>query len=110
MGNSPAPAPTTASRRPNESNHQSATEKPQRENKELFAILAKMNIIDQELSINLQKMAGMRNILAHEYLEIDKTQVYQAIKENLPDIVHYCQAIEAFLQKISPTNQPPHLT
>ncbi|MFH1840752.1 MAG: DUF86 domain-containing protein [Candidatus Shapirobacteria bacterium] len=72
-----------------------------RENKELFAILAKMDIIDQKLSINLQKMAGMRNILAHEYLEIDKTQVYRAIKENLPDIVHYCQAIEIFLQKQS---------
>ena len=40
---------------------------------------------DQELKI-YRSMVGLRNILAHEYLEIDKKIIYGIIKNNLNDI------------------------
>lgn len=77
---------------------QIALEKPQ-ENKELFSILAKHNIIPGNLSKRLVLMSGLRNILAHEYLEIDEEKVYFSIKNDLDDIIEYVRVIELFLEK-----------
>ncbi|MBL7078082.1 DUF86 domain-containing protein [Candidatus Shapirobacteria bacterium] len=77
---------------------QAAMEKPKRENKELFLILYKLGVIDKKLAQKLAKMAGMRNILVHEYLSVAREKVYQAIKYELGDIIKYCQKIEEFLE------------
>jgi uncharacterized protein YutE (UPF0331/DUF86 family) len=66
---------------------------PTKNKKELFGILAQNNIISSSLAENLTKMAGMRNILAHEYLEIERIQVYNTIKNNLGDIVEFVKCI-----------------
>ncbi|NLM96953.1 MAG: DUF86 domain-containing protein [Halanaerobiaceae bacterium] len=51
-----------------------------------FSILHKEKLLgDQELKI-YRSMVGLRNILAHEYLEIDKKIIYGIIKNNLNDI------------------------
>lgn len=42
---------------------------PKKDRKETFSILAKNNIIPQNLVPDLTAMAGQRNILIHEYLE-----------------------------------------
>lgn len=78
---------------------QAAVKKPKKENKELFLILAELGIIEDKLAKKLVKMAGMRNILVHEYLEIAREKIYQAIKEDLGDIVQFCREIEKFLER-----------
>lgn len=78
---------------------QAAVKKPKKENKELFLILTELGIIEDRLAKKLVKMAGMRNILVHEYLEIAREKVYQAVKEDLGDILQFCQEIEEFLEK-----------
>src|SRR5258706_272804 len=50
---------------------QLALEKP-KENKDLFVILDNHNIISKDLSKKLILMSGLRNILVHEYLEIEE--------------------------------------
>jgi uncharacterized protein YutE (UPF0331/DUF86 family) len=57
-------------------------EKPE-EDKSSFVILGKEKIISSELSIKLQQAKGMRNIIAHEYGDIDDEVVFQSIKEGL---------------------------
>jgi len=74
-------------------------ELPKKDRKETFAILARNGIISQELVKNLTAMAGQRNILIHEYLEVEREKVYQTIKENLGDIVAFVQAIQKFLDE-----------
>ena len=77
---------------------QIALEKPN-ENKELFSILAKHNIISKSLSVRLMLMSGLRNILVHEYLEVEEEKIYDSIKNDLEDVIEYAKNIELFLEK-----------
>ncbi|MBI1869538.1 DUF86 domain-containing protein [Candidatus Gottesmanbacteria bacterium] len=47
-------------------------ELPKKDREETFAILAKHNIIPNSLVAKLTAMAGQRNILLHEYLEVER--------------------------------------
>ena len=41
----------------------------------------------------LEKMAGFRNILIHEYSEIDTERVYQAVHKDIDDLIKFAQSI-----------------
>ena len=47
--------------------------------KQSFLQLQQENILTEALAKQLAKSAGLRNILAHEYLELDDTIIYQSI-------------------------------
>ena len=53
------------------------------EEDESFEILNKEGIIDSALFIKLKNIKGMRNILAHQYGEVDDKIVYIAINEEI---------------------------
>jgi uncharacterized protein YutE (UPF0331/DUF86 family) len=55
------------------------------EEKQAFPILAAHKIIPQELADTLGSMAGMRNLLVHEYLEIDHARLYNVMVHNMGD-------------------------
>jgi len=49
-------------------------------------------------------MAGFRNILIHEYSEIDTNRVYQAVHKDIDDLAEFAKRIyEKYLKEISPT-------
>ena len=50
---------------------------------ESFEILSGQKVISSELASNLQQAKGMRNILAHEYGEVDNEIVFNSINEEL---------------------------
>lgn len=50
---------------------------------QVFDILVKENIIEEDLSERLKEAKGMRNILAHEYGEIYDEIVFTALTEEL---------------------------
>ena len=50
---------------------------------EIIRILGNSGIIPNELVDRILPMAGLRNILVHDYLEIDRTQIYRMIREQL---------------------------
>lgn len=77
---------------------QIALEKPN-ENKELFSILAKHNIISKNLSERLMLMSGLHNILVHEYLEVEEEKIYDSINNDLDDVAEYIKSIELYLVK-----------
>lgn len=70
---------------------------PKKDRKEIFQILADHTIISPMLTQKLTAMAGMRNILIHEYLEVEREKVYQTITEDLGDIVLFLKEIQRFL-------------
>lgn len=49
------------------------------------SLLLKHGLIDERLAGLWMKMIGFRNILVHEYMDIDRKQVYDVIKSNLDD-------------------------
>ncbi|MAH47984.1 hypothetical protein CMI37_19335 [Candidatus Pacearchaeota archaeon] len=54
--------------------------------KHAFEILENSNLLSHELSERLQDAKSMRNIIAHEYGEIDDEKVFHAVTEELiPD-------------------------
>ncbi|OGG17353.1 hypothetical protein A3D78_04020 [Candidatus Gottesmanbacteria bacterium RIFCSPHIGHO2_02_FULL_39_14] len=84
------------------SNHiisQLGLERPRKENKEIFLILAKEKIIPMEFAKKIMTMVGYRNILVHEYLNVERHYTYVNIQENLRDFGKFAKYIEEFLQR-----------
>ena len=66
-------------------------------NQELFWLLARGGWIDSGLAAALAGMAGMRNILVHEYLTVDLDQVRKVLRDDLDDLLAFAQAIRSRL-------------
>jgi len=64
-----------------------------KESKESFRLLADNQIIPKELSEGLQKMVGFRNVLVHEYQELDMKLLIEVIDKHLDDFVDFTNHI-----------------
>jgi uncharacterized protein YutE (UPF0331/DUF86 family) len=64
---------------------------------ELFELLAKQKVLSARLAKKLVSMAGFRNVLVHEYLEIDRRRVYGVLKHDLGDFERFIKAISKLL-------------
>ena len=63
--------------------------------REIFSVLAKADIISKELAQKLSDAKGMRNILAHEYGQVDNELVFYSLTEELiPDIKEFIKQVE----------------
>ncbi len=60
---------------------------------EAFYILVEEEVISHDLAMIMVKMVGFRNIIAHDYEEINYDIVYEILHKGLKDI-------EVFLNKI----------
>ena len=67
------------------------------DNKELFELLAKRKIIPAGLARQLGPMVGFRNLLVHEYMEIDRHRVYATLKNDLGDFERFMKAVGKLL-------------
>ena len=63
----------------------------------LFTTLARHKVLPARLAKKLVPMAGFRNVLVHEYLEIDRRRVYRALKQELRDFESFVRAITKLL-------------
>jgi uncharacterized protein YutE (UPF0331/DUF86 family) len=71
---------------------------------EAIQILARHDVIPASLAGQLKGMAGFRNILVHEYLEIDEHQVYLAATDHLEDYELFAQHLAAWAAQDQKTN------
>lgn len=62
-----------------------------------FAELAKRGIIDPGLAQRLQRAVGFRNVLVHEYTEIDWKIVMQVLRTGTKDLAEFGKAVVAVL-------------
>jgi uncharacterized protein YutE (UPF0331/DUF86 family) len=60
-------------------------------NRDTFTILERAGELSSELADRLRGWAGFRNILVHEYLEIDHSIAYHAIRNELGDLDTFAQ-------------------
>lgn len=63
-----------------------------------FIRASEVGLISRELADNLKGSAGMRNILVHEYMDIDDEKVYAAITIALKDYKEYIKQVDKFLE------------
>ena len=66
---------------------------------DIFILLAKNRIIDQALAEKLKQAVGFRNILVHEYTEVDYKLAYTDLDEKLSDLETFAYQIREFLKK-----------
>jgi uncharacterized protein YutE (UPF0331/DUF86 family) len=67
------------------------------DSKELFALLATHKVLPVTLSKKLVSMAGFRNVLVHDYLEIDRRRVYRVLTDDLGDFEKFIKAVSKLL-------------
>ena len=53
---------------------------------ELFVALAERGLIDDDLAVRLGAMARFRNLLVHEYAEVDPARVWEIVADDLGDV------------------------
>lgn len=70
-----------------------------KDNKETILVVSKKNIIPSDFANRILPMAGLRNLLVHEYIKIDPKQIYQHL-QNLDDFRTFQKHIVNFLQKV----------
>ncbi len=67
--------------------------------KDTIKILSKEGIISKDLVDRLEKAADMRNILVHQYFDIDVSEIADAATKDLKDLREFAKAINDFLEK-----------
>ncbi|MDO8512367.1 MAG: DUF86 domain-containing protein [bacterium] len=67
-------------------------QKPGEKNSE-FEILANSGILSEELAVKLTKAKSFRNVLVHDYLDVDPEIVYENLQNNLGDLEQFVQII-----------------
>lgn len=76
----------------------SATEMPETY-AERFGVLADIGVLSKETATRMQRAAGFRNILVHQYGdEIDNTKVYEHLQTELSWLVRYLHEVRDWLE------------
>jgi len=72
---------------------------PKKEAHEVFFTLARERIISSKTAQVMKLIVGYRNIIIHEYLEVERHYTYQNIQTGLSDLVRFGKEIEEFLER-----------
>jgi uncharacterized protein YutE (UPF0331/DUF86 family) len=68
--------------------------------KESFTFLSKISVYSEEFSQKIGKSVGLRNILVHQYRELDETIFYNSIILCIKEYQEYCNYILKYLEKV----------
>lgn len=66
--------------------------------RDTFLKLPELGVYDAEFAERIARSAGLRNILVHDYNDVDRTIVHASIRECLRDYTHYVGAVSALLE------------
>ena len=66
-----------------------------KESRESFALLERADIIDTELEKKLMSMVGFRNVVTHQYREIDYKYVEAVLKKHADDLIEFAAILAA---------------
>jgi uncharacterized protein YutE (UPF0331/DUF86 family) len=64
-----------------------------KESRESFRLLAEGGIITPELAARMKRMVGFRNILVHEYQELDVGLLIDIIENRLDDLLEFMDCV-----------------
>ena len=66
---------------------------------DIIVKLGQHGIIPMEFSERIQGMAGLRNILIHEYLRVDIPRIYDYLQNRLGDFTQFMAYIQQYLEQ-----------
>lgn len=62
------------------------------EQENIFILLGREGIIPEKLADRMKGMVNFRNILVHDYTEIDSKRVYKALRQGMKDFNDFAKA------------------
>jgi uncharacterized protein YutE (UPF0331/DUF86 family) len=65
-----------------------------------FIRAAEVGLISRELADLLKGSGGMRNIIVHEYIEIDDKKVFDVLPKAISGFKKYIKQVDRFLDKV----------
>jgi len=68
--------------------------------RDIFEILKENFVIEDHLSVNMQKMVGFRNIAVHDYKSLDVSIIESIIVNNLEDFRMFIDFVLRYMNKI----------
>lgn len=71
-----------------------------KDNQEAIDIIARYKIIPKDFAQRIKPLAGLRNILVHEYLKVDLERIFTHL-QNLEDFRLFQKHIVTYLQKVT---------
>ena len=72
-------------------------ERPE-ENRQVFLILAREGLIDVGLGERLARAAGLRNLLVHQYGQLDRARVREMLSKDFKDIEVFAQTVAKLVE------------
>lgn len=66
---------------------------------EIIVKLGRHGVIPQEFSEKIKGMAGLRNILVHEYQRVDLAKLYNSFKDGLADFVQFIKYVREYQER-----------
>lgn len=72
-----------------------------------FIKAAEAGLISSQLAQKLKGSGGMRNILVHEYLEVDDEKVFSIIPVAVSDYKEYIKQVDEFVDKLENKGKKP---
>ncbi|MFH1094259.1 MAG: DUF86 domain-containing protein [Candidatus Omnitrophota bacterium] len=66
---------------------------------DVIDLLGVKKVIPVDFAKRIRAMVGLRNILVHEYVEVDLKQLYSVLRNNLDDFKEFVKLIRCFLKK-----------
>jgi len=67
------------------------------EYREIIELLGEHNIISSDLMEKLLPLAGLRNILVHDYIDVDRERLYNSLNKELSDFEEFAKLIGRLL-------------
>jgi uncharacterized protein YutE (UPF0331/DUF86 family) len=61
--------------------------------------LAQEKILPPDFTLKIRGMAGLRNILVHDYLDVDIGRIYKIFQDQLEDFKTFCRLIIEYLEQ-----------
>lgn len=69
------------------------------DNYDAISILFGKKVISEDLSQKITRMIGLRNLLVHEYGEIDRKIIFKVLSENLEDLELFKKEVSNFISR-----------
>lgn len=72
-----------------------------RDERDALLILAERKVINQDLAGRLVQAKGFRNVLVHEYVEIDPELLQRHLTEDTGDLWAFAKSLTEYMRKLS---------
>ena len=60
---------------------------------ETFILLGDLNILPKDFAEEISKSAGLRNVIVHEYNNLDKAIIYKKVGDAISQYIKYCDYV-----------------